>query len=283
MESAPEILSSRPVAAGAGWMVREVICRAGPEQRAFEERHATVSISAVVGGTFRYRTEAGTALLHPGALLLGQAGACFECGHDHSRGDRCIAFHYEPDYFAEIAASRAGSARFRFSHAMLPALRHLTPSIAGLEALAAAPPSTGMDRPTRMEETAIALAETVLTALSGQVPSTVAPSPRDYRRIAAALRHIEENAAEPLGLDAMAGVACMSKYHFLRCFRQIVGMPPYEYLLNLRLRRAATRLRQDGATVAAIAFDEGFGDLSSFNREFRRTMRASPGSYRRSG
>src|SRR3546814_10002889 len=85
METEADVLTSRPVAAGDSWIVREIICRAGPEQRAFEERHETVSISAVLGGTFRYRTEAGTALLHPGALLLGQAGACFECGHDHSR------------------------------------------------------------------------------------------------------------------------------------------------------------------------------------------------------
>lgn len=275
-ETPNELLSNRPIASGNGWSVAEFICRAGPEQRAYEERHETVAISAVLAGTFRYRTEAGTALLHPGALLLGQAGACFECGHDHSRGDRCIAFHYTPDYFAEIAASRAGASGFRFSHAMLPALRHLTPTVAGLEALAAAP------KHERMEETAIALAETVLTALSGEAPQTVAPSPRDHRRIVAALRYIEENAAEPLSLDDMAGVACMSKYHFLRCFKRITGCAPYEYLLNLRLRRAAAWLRQGKAKVAAIAFESGFGDLSSFNREFRRVIGEAPNTYRRS-
>src|SRR3546814_12079871 len=120
METEADVLTSRPVAAGDSWIVREIICRAGPEQRAFEERHETVSISAVLGGTFRYRTEAGTALLHPGALLLGQAGACFECGHDHSRGDRCIAFHYAPEYFEALTATRAGPSTFSFQHAILP-------------------------------------------------------------------------------------------------------------------------------------------------------------------
>lgn len=274
MERDAEILTSRPVAAGDGWTVREIVCRAGPEQRAFEERHETVSISAVVGGTFRYRTEAGTALLHPGALLLGQAGACFECGHDHSRGDRCIAFHYAPDYFEEIAASRAGSSRFRFSHAMLPAIRGLTPTLAGLEALA-----QSVDH-RRIEEAAIALAETVLTALSGETPETVAPSPRDHKRIAAALRFIEENADQPLTLDAMAAAAATSKYHFLRCFRQITGVAPYEYLLNFRLRRAALRLRTGNEPVAAIAYDSGFGDLSTFNARFRDVVGATPGGWR---
>lgn len=267
-------LSSRPIAAGGGWSVAEFICSAGPEQRPFEECHQDIAISAVVAGTFKYRTEAGTALLHPGALMLGQTGACFECGHEHSRGDRCIAFHYSPELFAEIAASRAGSARFRFNHAMLPALRNLTPTVAGLEVLAAAP------KLARMEETATALAETVLTALSGKAPQTVAPSARDHKRIAAALRYIEENSAEPTSLDDMAAVACMSKYHFLRCFRRIVGSAPYEYLLNLRLRRAAVKLRRTTLKVADIAYDEGFSDLSTYNREFRRAMRDAPQRYR---
>lgn len=274
METETEILMSRPVAAGNGWSVREITCRAGPEQRAFEERHETVSISAVVGGSFRYRTEAGTALMHPGALLLGQAGACFECGHDHSRGDRCIAFHFAPDYFEEIAASRAGSARFRFRHAMLPAIRGLTPTVAGLEALAA------NDDHRRIEETAIALAETVLTTLSGETPETVAPSPRDHKRIATALHFIEQNADQPLTLDAMASAAATSKYHFLRCFRQIVGVAPYEYLLNLRLRRAALRLRASEEKVAAIAYEAGFGDLSTFNDRFQGVFGETPGKWR---
>ena len=64
----------------------------------------------MIDGLFRYRADTGTAILHPGAFLLGNSDTCYECGHDHSTGDRCIAFQVSPQYFAEVAASRAGSA-----------------------------------------------------------------------------------------------------------------------------------------------------------------------------
>jgi AraC family transcriptional regulator len=40
------------------------------------------------------------------------------------------------------------------------------------------------------------------------------------------------------------------------------------------------RLRRSRESVAAIAFDAGFNDLSTFNRRFRRVMRVSPSAYR---
>ncbi|MGO8914396.1 MAG: AraC family ligand binding domain-containing protein [Stellaceae bacterium] len=117
---------ARVLAGGEDWRISEQVCRAGPQDRPFEERHEEVTIAAVVAGSFRYRCSTGEALLYPGALLLGNAGTCFECGHDHSTGDRCIAFHFAPETFAEIAAAVTGAHRFRFAAAMLPASRALT-------------------------------------------------------------------------------------------------------------------------------------------------------------
>ena len=92
---------------------------------------------------------------------------------------------------------------------------------------------------------------------------------RDERRIAQVLRHIEDHAAEQLNLDGLAKIAAMSKYHFLRTFQRIVGMSPYQFLLLVRTRRAAVRLVISSETVSTIAFEAGFGDLSSFNKRFR--------------
>ena len=53
-----------------------------------------------------------------------------------------------------------------------------------------------------------------------------------------------------------------------------------EYVLRTRLHRAAVRLRTCDEPISTIAFDAGFGDLSTFNRRFRRLMGCSPGAYR---
>ena len=234
-----------------------------------------VSIAAVVEGSFQYRSDAGTALLYPGALLLGNAGSCFECGHEHGTGDRCIAFQFAPEFFAEIAAAVTGSHRFRFRAAMVPAIRDLPVPFIELEAMAAGGGLMAMD------EMAVRLAEIVLGAVAGSGRTGPAPSARDQRRISNALRYIEENALGPLGLGELAGVAIMSKYHFLRTFRRIVGVTPYRFLLGVRMRRAALMLRTTPAPVTAIAFDAGFGDLSTFNGRFRDLFGVSPGTFRR--
>ena len=74
----------------------------------------------------------------------------------------------------------------------------------------------------------------------------------------------------------------MSKYHFLRSFRHVVGATPYQYLLGLRLRRAAVALTTTARSVSAIALDAGFGDISTFNAHFRRAFGQSPTALRRS-
>ena len=57
-------------------------------------------------------------------------------------------------------------------------------------------------------------------------------------------------------------------------------MTPHQYVLRLRLREAAMRLAAEPAKIIDIAFDCGFGDLSSFNRAFRAEFGVSPRAYR---
>jgi AraC family transcriptional regulator len=271
--SASRAPSGRLIWSADDWAVREFTCRLGPDDRRFEERHDDVTIAAVIDGTFQYRTAAGSALLCPGAFLLGNAGASFECGHDHGVGDRCIAISFEPALFEEIAATAAGTARYRFRSAMLPAADDLMlPSLdllRGREMLAT-------------EGWILRFVETVVSAESGSAPVSARPSAQDERRITATVRHMEEHAAEPLSLDRLAAVAAMSKYHFLRMFRSILGVTPYQFLLSLRMRRAAAKLDSTEMPISTIAFDEGFGDLSTFNGRFRDLFAMSPGSFRRS-
>src|SRR5690242_7557173 len=87
------------LAAGDGWSVADVICTAGPTDRSFEEEHDGISVGVVVAGTFQYRSPRGRATLTPGSLLLGDHAECYECGHEHGEGDRCVAFRFTPALF----------------------------------------------------------------------------------------------------------------------------------------------------------------------------------------
>jgi AraC-like DNA-binding protein len=267
-------LTTRVLASGPGWSVGDVVCTAGPGDRSYEERHETVSIAVVTAGTFQYRTAGGRAVLAPGGLLLGNAGTCFECGHEHGTGDRCLAFAFAPALLETVVAGVPGARRATFAVPHLPPLPELLPLIAAGEAAREAQDAA------ELEALALRLAGAVAATLAGRAPTAASPSPRDARRISDAIRRIEAAAHEPLALADLAREAGMSAYHFLRIFRQVTGLPPHQYVLHTRLNRAAVRLRTSGDPVSAIAFDAGFGDLSTFNRRFRRVMGCSPGAYR---
>jgi AraC family transcriptional regulator len=269
-----EALAKRALAAGDGWSVHEVVCRAGPSDRPFEERHEGFSVSAVLEGSFTYRSDAGDGLLYPGALLLGNNGWCFECGHAHGIGDRCVSLNVREDEFGEIAAAVASTGRFRFSAPSLPASPKTLPVLAYMEALSCAPSSL------RRDELALGLIERVIMGMTGDRHTQPAPNARETRRVVEAIRLVESDAGRPLQLKEMAASAGMSKYHFLRIFRRLTGVTPHQYLISARLRRAALALASSRRPVIAIALDAGFGDLSTFNKTFRAVFGLTPTQYR---
>src|SRR5512139_982868 len=214
------------LASGPGWQVHDAICTSGPQDRPFEEQHGAVSIAAVTDGTFQYRSRAGSALLVPGALLLGNAGACFECGHEHGHGDRCLSFRFTPEFLDE----HVGEGRYPlFALPSLPPLPQLVPLLASAEA--ARDERDGV----AFEELALQLAGAVARQLDTRRSQARRPTARDEKRITAAVRRIEAQAHESLSLAALAREAAMSRYHFLRTFRLVAGMTPHQFLLRTRL------------------------------------------------
>ncbi len=262
------------LAAGEGWSVHEIVCRAGPSDRPFEERHDGFSISAVLAGSFTYRSDGGRHLLYSGALLLGNNGSCFECGHQHGVGDLCISLNVHEEQFSEVAAAAASSSRFRFSAASLPASSAVLPIIADMEGLSCAPSSL------RSEERGLQIIERVIALTASNARAPTAPTAREARRVVEAIRLVESGAARPLALKTMAAAAGMSKYHFLRVFRRLTGVTPHRYLISARLRRAAFALASSRRPIITIALDSGFGDLSTFNKTFRAVFGRTPTQYR---
>jgi len=267
-------IAARVIGRGCGWSVSEFVCTAGPDDRCFEEQHEAVTIAAVMEGSFLYRSDSGASLMHPGAFLLGNHGRCFECGHDHSRGDRCIGFQFEPDHFAEVAATAGGTGNFKFMSGILPFGSETLAWLSRLEATAR------QGDPLALGELTLELIESVVSTMSGHVAAAQHVSARDVRRISASLKMLEQDFAESVDLAQLANAAAMSKYHFLRTFQRVVGSTPYRYLLGQRLRHAAVRIAMSATAISDIAFETGFGDLSTFNGHFRRQFGMNPTRYR---
>jgi len=93
--------------------------------------------------------------------------------------------------------------------------------------------------------------------------------------------HADRCYAQPLTLDELASVACMSKYHFLRLFKATYGMTPMEHVSQRRIERAQDLLRATNLTVTEVCFAVGFSSLGSFSSRFRALVGQSASDFQR--
>ena len=92
---------------------------------------------------------------------------------------------------------------------------------------------------------------------------------------------VEDNLARDISLDDMAGIAGLSRYHFLRVFKAATGETPHRYVLARRTERAKEMLRQTQLPLTDIAVATGFKSAPRFVRSFREVTGTTPGVWRR--
>jgi AraC-like DNA-binding protein len=263
-------LHGRELVHGSGWSILDMICTSEPHDRMYEESHALFSVSFVLAGSFTHRSAEGRALLIPGAVLLGNRGACFECGHEHGEGDRCLSLQYDPALFEEVVADTGAQAQF--ARSTLPPQREISPLLASIEH------ELGRESGSLEELSLQALAVVLRSACEASVARRVRA--QDERRVWAAVRHLEHSFAAPVSIARLAAQFGLSRFHFLRVFRRLTGITPHQFVLRLRLRTAAARLIRTVEPVTTIALEVGFNDLSNFTRTFRAEFGASPARFR---
>lgn len=98
--------------------------------------------------------------------------------------------------------------------------------------------------------------------------------------VAKLLEELDQQITRPVMLTELAARSGFSPQHLNRIFQRALGMTPLQYLLRLRLERAATLLREARLTVHAIGKQVGFADAYYFSRLFRQYHGQSPVQYR---
>ena len=87
---------------------------------------------------------------------------------------------------------------------------------------------------------------------------------------------IESHITEPITLNMLANAAGYSPWHAARVFKELTGKTPFDYIRELRLARAAERLRGEDMKVVDVAFDFVFESHEGFTRAFSRHFGMSP-------
>lgn len=102
-------------------------------------------------------------------------------------------------------------------------------------------------------------------------------SPHKLKRV---LDYIDDHLGDAVDLDAMADVAGLSRYHFLRVFKCATGCSPHQHLIHRRIARAQTLIAHGELSLSAISRMSGFSNPGHFSTFFKRRTGMSPTRYR---
>ncbi|HEY1654845.1 MAG TPA: methylated-DNA--[protein]-cysteine S-methyltransferase [Candidatus Tumulicola sp.] len=101
-------------------------------------------------------------------------------------------------------------------------------------------------------------------------------------RIEDICRYIERHSEDPLTLGVLAAEAAMSRFHFARSFKRVVGVTAKQYVAETRMRNFQGALQRT-RPVDAAAYDAGFGSISRVYEQVPTRLGMTPAQYRRAG
>lgn len=103
----------------------------------------------------------------------------------------------------------------------------------------------------------------------------VGREPKAVRQIKAFL---QANYQRRVSINDLAGLTHLNRAYLIRTFRRAVGLPPYAYLLQIRIERAK-HLLAAGIPAAQVAYAVGFADQSHLTRHFKSITGTTPKQY----
>ncbi len=100
--------------------------------------------------------------------------------------------------------------------------------------------------------------------------------------VAAAVRYMDANFPEPLRIEQVAALVCLSPDRFTEVFSEAMGRTPRDYLRHLRLERAKTLLTGSDHSITEIARLSGFTEAAYLTRVLRAATGLTPRAFRQS-
>jgi AraC-like DNA-binding protein len=99
-----------------------------------------------------------------------------------------------------------------------------------------------------------------------------------FRRMLSAKQFMDAFYLDPITLPGIASAALLSEFHFMRTYKKLFGISPYQYMVQKRLQHSLLLLKK-GCPVSEIATTVGFGDIYSFSKAFKKQFSIAPSRY----
>lgn len=126
-----------------------------------------------------------------------------------------------------------------------------------------------------------AIAVQIMRYFSGAAAKLAEPGKLAAGRVSRVLDYIDAHLSERLSLDEIAEIACLSPFHFTRCFKYTTGRSLHQYVIQRRIQRARELIALPEMSLAEIAVSVGFDSQAALTNRFAREVGITPGAYRR--
>ena len=241
--------------------------------------HEFDKIVLLLSGKVDYVVEDITYPLKPWSVLLVRHHAIHKALIDVSVPYDRIILYLDRNYFSRVLPDASLMACFEASDLSGKCLlfpdemqkKELSSVISSYEA-AAKDLQFGSDA---MRDTFIMQFLILVNRISVSADSNAVLERRYDEKIRQALSYINENLSRDLTVDSLSSQVFLSKYHFMRLFKQQTGTTVHSYIRQKRLLYAA-RLIREGVPAGQAASLSGFNDYSVFNRAFRECFGIRP-------
>lgn len=117
----------------------------------------------------------------------------------------------------------------------------------------------------------------------GKLKSAKPRADANAERIKGMLNFVHENYMRKIGLRDISAASNVSERECLRCFGKTIGMTPFDYLTQYRVRAAAEMLVSSDENILGVGEAAGFSSASYFGKTFKSLMGCTPREYRRRG
>ena len=104
--------------------------------------------------------------------------------------------------------------------------------------------------------------------------------PEQYVFIRQSKAFMQKYHAEKVELNDLAQAAFMSRFHYVRIFKQIYGVTPRSYLRDLRISKAKTLIEQ-GCSITDTCFEVGYESVTTFSSVFKKCVGLTPKAYQK--
>ena len=102
---------------------------------------------------------------------------------------------------------------------------------------------------------------------------------RSYQNVMKAKAYIDANYVNPITVETLADSLEINRSYFSTTFKREIGKSPQQYLVDVRLSKAAELMTEQGYSASAAALSSGYTDIFNFSKMFKRKYGLSPTAY----